>query len=92
MGCWTAALTALPIGPWELTGGFVDNHKVWTIHSVAYVRHDSIGTVGAGAVSVSRTGRSEGSHHDNRGGELPAPSAELSQQCPGARSSGVSGG
>jgi hypothetical protein len=22
--------------PVDLTGGFVDNHKVWTIHSVAY--------------------------------------------------------
>ncbi len=32
----TPAPTASPIAPSTPTGNFVDNHQVWTIHSVAY--------------------------------------------------------
>ena len=36
MACSTRAPTALPTAPSTSIGDFVDNHKVWTIHSVAY--------------------------------------------------------
>ena len=61
-------------------GDFVDNHKVWTIHSVAYDN-----TVQAGrSVLVRYMFRHACGYKwpcdPDRAGELPAPAAELSEQ------------
>jgi mono/diheme cytochrome c family protein len=53
----------------------VDNHKVWTIHSVAYDN-----TVAAGRSTLVRnSGRCYGAAHHDSAGKLSAPAPDLSQ-------------
>ncbi len=60
-------------------GEFVDNHKVWTIHSVAYDNTCAGGPLGTSALSVPASCRRYWRRYCDRKGELSASAPELSQ-------------
>ena len=58
--------------PVNVDGGFVDNHKVWTIHSVAYDNSVQAGRSVLVRYQFRIPSRIKGADHDHSKGELPA--------------------
>ena len=76
--------------PVNLSGEFVDNHKVWTIQSVAYDNSIQSGRSALVRYEFQIPPDVKGAAQHHRPRELSAPAAELFQQCVRCRSSALS--